>query len=267
MEPVISFIIPVRHQANAADWPGLKRRLSETIQSISSQNNPNWQAVIVANHGADLPDLPDGFRIEHVSFPPNAKHDIAAFDRDEVYDSFRLDKGRRVLSGMLASLPTRYFMIVDDDDLVSSHITDYVIDHIGANGWKIDKGWVWSEGQIFVPHDRFNDYCGTSLIIRSDLYELPTSVEAASDDYVKTFLGSHVRIGKILADKGAQLDRLPFRGAIYRVGHRGAHSKSAHVLRSQIFNANMLRKPPTLVRNLLGLRFLSKKMGREFFGS
>lgn len=266
MEPVISFVIPVRHQDNAADWPALKRRLAETIRSISGQRNPNWQGVVVANHGADLPDLPDGFRVEWVAFQPNAKHDITAFNREEVYESFSLDKGRRVLSGMLACLPTRYFMIVDDDDLVSARLVDHAADNDGVAGWKIDKGWVWSEGRVFVPHDRFNSCCGTSLIIRSDLYALPASVAEASEDYVKSFLGSHVRIGPILADKGTPLAFLPFRGAVYRVGHAGAHSHSPHVLRSQIFNLKMLRYPRTLLRNLLGLRWMRAGMEAEFFG-
>ena len=58
MRPYVTFIIPVRHQSNSKDWSSLKVNLAQTITSISAQTNKNWHAVIVANQGADLPDLP-----------------------------------------------------------------------------------------------------------------------------------------------------------------------------------------------------------------
>jgi len=213
---LVTFIIPVRHQANSNDWPSLKRRLSQTIASISGQTNGDWRAVIVANEGADLPDLPPKFSAERVTFPPNQLHDINGADREKVYDAFRLDKGRRVLAGMLSARDTRFFMIVDDDDFVSANIVEFAARNADANGWKIDRGYLWNEGgRLLLHHNDFANFCGTSLIIRSDLYRLPATFEDADIDYIKSMLGSHVRIGKMLADQGHPLGSLPFRGAIY----------------------------------------------------
>ncbi|TXI03561.1 MAG: galactosyl transferase [Rhizobium sp.] len=265
---MVTFIIPVRHQANSNDWPSLKRRLSQTIASISGQSNGNWRGVVVANEGADLPDLPPNFSAERVTFPPNQLHDINGADREKVYDAFRLDKGRRVLSGMLSARDTRFFMIVDDDDFVSANIVDFAAKNTDANGWKIDLGYLWNEGgRLLLHHNDFANYCGTSLIIRSDLYRLPATLEDADIDYIKSMLGSHVRIGKLLADAGSPLGSLPFRGAIYRVGHSGAHSKSSNLLRTHFLNRSVLTHPRQLLGNLARVRPLDRNLRNEFFGA
>lgn len=264
---LITFIIPVRHQANAKDWPALKERLSQTVASIAGQSGDDWNAVIVANEGADLPDLPPQFSVAHVTFPPNRLHDLDSADKEKVYDAFRLDKGRRVLSGMLAARNSQFFMIVDDDDFVSSNIVDHVSEQPDANGWKIDKGYLWNEGgRLVMQHDDFANFCGTSLIVPSRLYELPATFEDADADYVKSMLGSHVRIAGILAGRGTPLETLPFRGAIYRVGHSGAHSKSSNLLTSHFLNRYALRHPRQLVRNLMRVRPLDRGLRSEFFG-
>jgi hypothetical protein len=268
MEPVVTFVIPVRHQDNAKDWGHLKANLTQTIASVAAQSRNNWRAVIVANEGADLPAVPLGFEIERVQFPPNPAHDLAGGDKEAVYDAFRLDKGRRVLAGMLRYPRSKFFMIVDDDDFVSNRIVEFVEANQDANGWKIGKGYVWSEGgAVLFKHDDFSSFCGTSLIVRGDLYALPRSVAEADVDYIKTMLGSHVRIGPILEEKGAALDVLPFRGAVYRVGHRGAHSNSTGLWRLFFFNRGMLTRPVRLVQNVFRILPLGVAQKREFFGA
>jgi hypothetical protein len=265
---LITFIIPVRHQANATDWPALKERLSQTVASIAGQSHRDWNAAIVANEGADLPDLPPQFSVTRVTFPPNLLHDLHSADKEKVYDAFRLDKGRRVLSGMLAARDSQFFMIVDDDDFVSANIVDHVAGRPDANGWKITKGYLWNEGgRLVMQHDDFANFCGTSLIVRSRLYDLPATFEDAGADYVKSMLGSHVRIAGILAARGTPLETLPFRGAIYRVGHSGAHSKSSNLLTSHFLSSYTLRHPRQLVRNLLRVRPLDRGLRSEFFGA
>jgi hypothetical protein len=264
---LVTFIIPVRHQANANDWGALKARLSQTVASIAAQSNGDWRGVIVANEGADLPALPARFSVERVDFPPNQRHDLDSADREAVFDAFRLDKGRRVLKGMLVAREAGFFMIVDDDDFVSSNIVEHVSLHSQSNGWKIDRGYLWSEGgKLVLRHDDFANYCGTSLIIRVAHYDLPARFEDASDNYVKSMLGSHVCIGTVLADRGVPLERLPFRGAIYRVGHSGAHSKSPPLWRA-LFRRNVLLHPRRFLAELMRFRFLTKDLHREFFGT
>lgn len=264
---LVTFIIPVRHQDNARDWSLLKSNLNQTVASISNQTNGDWQGIIVANEGADLPDLPAGFSVVRVTFPPNILHEIDKANIEDVYDAFRADKGRRVLAGMLAARDSGFFMIVDDDDFVSARIVQHVAENRDANGWTIDKGYIWDDGgKILLGYDDFSHLCGTSLIIRAALYDLPERFEEASLDWIKSMLGSHVRIADILARNGTSLAPLPFRGAVYRVGHAGSHSKAPSLLVKYFLSWEALKRPRRLLRNMGKLRLVDDGARREFFG-
>lgn len=264
---LLTFVIPVRHQDNAADWGLLTRRLQQTIRSVSAQESPDWRGVVVANEGADLPAMPPNWEVVRVDFAPNPLHDRGSADKETFYDAFRLDKGRRVLSGMMAARDSAYFMIVDDDDFVSCHLTGYVGANKGQIGWQIANGYIWEDGaRIVFLHEEFAKICGTSHIIRSDIYDLPESIAHASQDYVKSMLGSHVELPAKLKQAGTPLPALPFPGAVYRIGHAGAHSKSAGLM-AQIFSKDNGRNLLQSVVRLRRIRPLTRSLHNEFFGA
>lgn len=264
---MMTFIIPVRHPANSSNWGRLKRNLTETVRSIAAQTHSDWRAIIVANEGSDLPPLPSRFDIEWVTFAPNDRHAISSGTREEVLDAFRFDKGRRVLRGMLRARNSRFFMIVDDDDLVSRHIVAHAAEHPDANGWTVDSGYVWNDGGILLyRHSQLHHICGTSLIIRATLYKLPKTFAEATPEYVKTMLGGHRCIAALFVEKGTPLSPLPFIGAIYRVGHTGSHSQSRGVLFQFVFTLATLLRPHDLMRNLTRLRLVDRSVRGEFFG-
>ena len=264
---LVTFIIPVRHQDNARDWNSLKANLVQTVNSIANQTNPDWRGIIVANEGADLPDLPDGFSVERVTFPPNQMHERKDSALEDFRDAFRIDKGRRVLAAMLRARDSRFFMIVDDDDFVSARIVDYVAEHPDENGFVLNRGYMWDHGgRILLGLEDFNDFCGTSLIVRSDVYGLPARFEDASPEWIKSMLGSHRSITGILEKQGTPLVPLPFHGAIYRVAHAGSHSGYPGLLGHSFLNWNAIRRPRKLLRSALRLRLVGTAARREFFG-
>lgn len=267
---MLTFVIPVRHPANSKNWPQLKRLLEQTAVAISRQDSDQWRAVVVANTGADLPPLPARFEVKRVDFPPNPKHELGKdeAEKEAVYDAFRFDKGRRVLAGMLHLRDSDYFMIVDDDDFVSCKLARFVADHGGASGWYIQNGYVWTDGGrgLFV-HPNFHKYCGTSHIVRADLMELPQTFEQAEPTYIKQMLGSHLFLERHLHESGNPLSPLPFVGAVYRIGHPGAHSKSASLWRTFVFQKSFAKRPWVILRNVLRMRVVTPRLRREYFGS
>ena len=263
----LTFIVPVRHQDNARDWNLLKANLKQTVASISNQTNDDWEGIIVANDGADLPELPDRFAVERVNFPPNNMHELGSGSMEDVYDAFRADKGRRVLRGMLRARHSRFLMIVDDDDFVSARLAQYASEHPDAHGWKIDRGYLWDDGgNLLLGYDDFNHLCGTSLIVRSDAYGLPEQFEGASLDWIKSMLGSHVMVADILAERGTPLATLPFRGAVYRVAHKGSHSQAPSLLTKYFLSWEALKQPRRVLRNLRRIRLIDDCARSEFFG-
>jgi glycosyltransferase involved in cell wall biosynthesis len=263
--PHITFIIPIRHQLNAKNWSELRANLTQTVKSIANQDFDGWRAIIVANHGADLPPLPPGFTVERVDFPPNRLHEQGNADKQSFYDAFRIDKGRRVLAGMLRAKPSDYFMIVDDDDFVSNRLSRFVAENEGENGWYIREGYVWrSNARITYLHQDFANSCGTSHIVRADLYELPGKLEHYSDDNIKNMLGSHVFIAKYLKERGAPLAPLPFPGAVYRIGHVGAHSRSRGLIRTFLFNRANLKSLVSAIKSVMQFRRLTSAIREDF---
>jgi hypothetical protein len=266
-DPLLTFVIPLRHPQNSPDWDALKRRLEQTIRSIAAQDDPRWRAILVANAGADLPRLPRGFRCEQVDFPPNPMFERGANGLEAFRDACRLDKGRRVLAGILAAGSVGYVMVVDDDDLVSRHLTGFVAAHRGKSGWYVEKGYLWGDGgKLLYQYADFSSFCGTSHIVRADLYDVSPGRPAADSALVRTLFGSHIFIREYLAARGRPLEPLPFPGAVYRIGHAGAHSKSPGLLRQVFFKRELLRHPLQSVQRLSGLRLLGPAMRRQFWG-
>lgn len=268
MSPVLTFVIPVRHPQNAQNWSSLKAKLSQTIASIAAQTNPHWRCLIVANTGADLPALPEKFQALYVDFPPNPNYEPEGVDRETFWESIRYDKGRRVLTGMLAARDSEFFMVVDDDDFIHNEIVSFVARNRDKSGWKIKRGYLWGDGGgLLLAHENFYDICGTCFVIRASHYGLPDTFESADDAYVKAMLGSHKKIDKILAQKGIELEDLPFRGAIYRVGHTESVTKSQKSMVINFGDRSQLRHPVSFLKKISKLRLLTPQIRREFFGN
>lgn len=268
MKNILTFVIPVRHQDTAKNWPRIKKTLSETVSSIASQDKDGWRAIIVANRGADLPDLPKGFEVKSVDFPPNEVPQPGTVAKERLYDSIRIDKGRRVLAGMLYAGEMGHVMAVDGDDFVSRKLTSFVAANPNANGWYFRDGYVWSEGgRILYKFTDFSRLCGTSHIVRADLYQLPPSAEAADETYIKQMLGSHLFLHDHLDKTGNPLAPLPFVGAIYRAGHVDSSIKSGGTLSQYFFRKQMLTSPAMLYDRVSRLHLKTGRIDSEFMGA
>ncbi len=264
----LTFVIPICHPENCKDWVELKRNLEQTVVSVASQSSNDWAAIVVANRHSDLPALPAQFSVCWVDFQPNPHYEQRSGSVELFRESVRLDKGRRILAGLLSAGKMQHMMIVDADDFINKSLTAFVRSNPDRTGWYLSEGYAYEENSsiLFLCHN-FNTLCGTSHIIRADLFELPASVEAAPESYIRHMLGSHVFIDEYLERSGNGLARLPFVGAIYRMGHPNSHSRSVGVVRSFLLQPSLLWNPKRLLGRILCLRYLTKSIRSEFFGS
>jgi hypothetical protein len=268
MKNILTFVIPVRHQDSVKNWQRIKKHLSETITSIASQDQDGWKGVIVANHGAELPDLPQGFEVKRVDFPPNQIPEVGSVPNEVIYEATRIDKGRRILAGMLHAGEMGHVMIVDNDDFVSRQLTSFVAARPQSNGWYFRDGYVWGDGgKILFLFPDFSHLCGTSHIVRADLYQLPSSFEVADETYIKRMLGSHLFLHDHLNATGNPLEPLPFTGAIYRTNHPESNSHSGGTLTKYFFRKQMLTNPTVLYSRVRRLHLKTRRIEREFMGA
>ena len=263
----LTFIIPVRHQENSKDWSRLRSNLEQTIRSIAAQDCDAWRAIIVANHGADLPEVPAGFSVARVDFPPNRMHEQGDATKEEFFKAFRRDKGRRVLAGLLHAGELSHVMIVDDDDFVSRRLASFVSQNGSANGWFLREGYVWSDGgRLLYLFSDFSRLCGTSHIVRADLYQIPKHFDDAQEDFIQEMLGSHIFLHDRLDRSGTPLAPLPFVGAVYRIGHPGAHSRSKGIIGQFFIKKALLKRPHELIKRIFRVKSLNADVTQEFFG-
>ncbi|WP_155999281.1 galactosyl transferase [Thioalkalivibrio sp. ALJ16] len=257
----LNFIVPIRHPDNVRDKTAQWRMLSETIASIAAQDGQGWQAIIVANNGVVLPPLPDGVVAKRVDFPKNDHHERGARDNEAFWDAVRLDKGRRVAAALESINNDDFVMVVDDDDFISRRLAAFVAERTPDSGWYINQGYKWRTGaRMLFKTNRFHVVCGTSLIVRAGCFNYKARNESV--DAIRE-LGSHHLIRERLRDEGRPLSPIPFAGAVYRIGHRNAHSSTRDPLAPK---RKLRARMRSYWRKLTIPRPLTTRMRREFFG-
>ncbi|WP_199320672.1 hypothetical protein [Leptolyngbya sp. FACHB-261] len=144
--------------------------------------------------------------------PPKEKTIIAAK---------RTDKGRKILAGLIHArqFSPSHTMVVDADDCISKNLAAFVDQRAGNNGWFLNKGYRYHDGDSFVYLKRRNFYrmCGTCNIVRYDLNQLPEHPEYNRGYGYYEYYIAHERVKETLAAQGSPLKPLPFSGAVYMV--------------------------------------------------
>jgi len=263
----ITYIIPIRHPDNLRDPAAQLAIWGRTFPCYTAQTDDNWRVVLVANPGTHIPPLPKGFEVVRVDYPPNMMHELKDHDHRRAMDAIMLDKGRRIGAGIRAFPDSHYYMLMDDDDFVSSKLTAFVKKNRGENGWFVNQGYgVELNGSLAMELDRFHKHSGSSHIMRKDLLPLPDEDDPAYDPYVMKWLGTHGPTTELFEDIGTPLAPLPFYGAAYLVNNPNSHSASNALLRMYVLNKDTLRKPWSIFRKLSRLKRIDNHFRAEFFG-
>lgn len=143
-------------------------------------------------------------------------------------DAVMRDKGTK-LAVALSAVRHGHVMFVDADDYVSVDMTGFVARNPSSPGWYVSDGLVYNHLDSRTSgSSRFNEICGTSLIVKRDLLSQPVIrptptqeevLDAFDESVVLRHLGSHRHLA---ADLG--LPPLPFPGAMYSVSTGENHS-------------------------------------------
>ena len=171
----------------------------------------------------------------------------------------RRDKGRKALWASRLALETSasHLMLLDCDDLVSSRLAAWCLEHADSPGWWIETGWLWSEEVHWLIerlNHSFSERCGSSNIVHSRFFDegiLTRSFEDPNMEECGWWL-PHAHIKERLRGIDEGYSPLPFRGAVY-VRH-GANM------------SGQWRGARVWLRRLLRGRLLTTGIRREFFG-
>ena len=263
MTAPLVFVIPVRHQDAVPDWDATKHNMAQTLASIAAQTVPEWECLVVANKGADLPRLPPRCSVVHVDLPvpvlPDRETRLEAY-----YDAIRADKGLRIYAGLREVSPDSHVMAVDYDDFVSRRLAELVVTNRAAPGWNFETGYVWAGGGWCYLKSDFHAICGTSHIIRRDLFGALDHGGEPDLRAIKRRVGSHIFIHHDLAAEGRPLSALPFPGAVYRIGNPLSAAATGGLFSSMTPRYRFRTHPLGSVRRLLRYRRVGAGLRNEF---
>ncbi len=205
----VVFLIPLVRRGDIQDWPAVSARLAATINSLKSQTNPNWRAVICGQ------DQPEAIHFdEQVQFLPFTK----PVDGNDKWDKLN------ALAQNLKATQTgpSFVMPFDADDLLAPTIVDEMLTR-QASGYVVQAGYVLDAGtgqvaltaaqNLLQPGQKaFWKLCGSCAAFR---YET-----AADADWIQSITAHEHRMFPYLAQlSGRALMPLSQPAALYVLNH------------------------------------------------
>lgn len=210
---MLLFVVTVKARTSAADWPAFSALVRRCVTSLTAQSNEDYRVVVVHS---ELPLNP----LRH----PWVDYLQVEFPQPHTWAEMEEDKAQRLLAGAAfgGQFNPTHIMSVDCDDLVSRDLAAHVGTSPTAPGWVITQGYVWPHASpvAFRARSGFQELCGTSLLLRTDLFPRAFSDHDTAFDAVSMRSGSvwfDHRARELQADQG--LAHLPFPGAVYCVAH------------------------------------------------
>jgi glycosyltransferase involved in cell wall biosynthesis len=209
---MLAFIVPLKSKKTCTSWENVSRLFERCVKSICHQTTDNFQVIVVCNEKPEIQFTHHKITYIEQEFP---------LPSTDLY-SKDMDRTRKVITGFLYAqkIKSSHIMCVDADDCVSKHIAKFVNSYPQADGWFFKQGYVYYENSqlIRIMRKGFDSYCGTSNIVRTDLYQIPETLNESDEIEYRELIYNHYRHREIigtLAKKGATLASLPFPGAIY----------------------------------------------------
>ncbi|MGA7054554.1 MAG: glycosyltransferase family A protein, partial [Mycobacterium sp.] len=230
---MLAFITTLRHPQNSADYGRVESLLQDTLASLTQQTCEDYIVIVVGNRRPTFP-LPDSTVFVEVDFPPPSARTGPRTGAASVI----WDKGTKNAVGLIAArdFEPEYVMFVDADDFVHRKLAEFVHARPGHAGWVVKRGLMYSRRRNAYRRLRnFYRFCGTSFIIPSGAYEVPThlTVSATQQDIAEAF---GERLEHVLEHgwafdwwrkHGRILEPLPFAGAVYHLQNGENHSDNA----------------------------------------
>jgi hypothetical protein len=221
---VIVFITSLKHPSNCRSYERIGTLLNRTLLSVCRQTDGDFAVLVVCNRKPSVSCTDPRVHFVEVPFAPASPEPGQVVDIQHL----RLDKGEKLAVGLVRaqSFHPNHIMFIDFDDLVNRDIAAFVNAHPAADGWYLDRGYVYWEGSSRItPVQGFNKLCGTSNILAYRLVNpggqsgpnlsREAIIEVLGEFYTKRVIGAHPLIAGYFSAQGCSIQPLPFCGAIW----------------------------------------------------
>ncbi len=220
---MLCFVVPLKSSQVSQSWPTVSQLFERTVKSLCRQTNPNFRVIVVCNEKPEI-------KFQH----PNLEYiQIALPQVPTTMAERRFDKMQKFLIGIRRAkeMGCSHIMLTDSDDCVSRSLAEFVVNNPQADGYFFKQGYIYKNNQkrIQIEKKRFNMYCGTSHIIKSDWYDVSEENLARIPNSISTdrqlprdilhLYYRHRYFADAFKSQGANLQPLPFLGSVYILGN------------------------------------------------
>lgn len=241
---MLMFITSLRHpqNCNSSTFDTVLNLLESTLKSVCTQTDERFRVLVVCHETPELRFKHPAINYLEVNLPCPSDLQQAAIGMD----ALRIDRGCKYLIGLQHSQRYKpsHIMFFDADDYVSNRLAGFVASNKTQDGWFFKQGYLYDRSlNTLGILDNFHMYCGTSHVVRFDLYSIPSGLtstpsreqilEVVEEHYLLYILGSHRWRTDYFAGKGKPLQPLSFPGAIYHVAHGENHTVQSGMLNSK----------------------------------
>lgn len=267
---MLVFVIPVKCKKISKSWSLLSKLFERTLRSVCNQTSSNFRVVVVCNEKPNVHFQHPYVEYVEVDFPPpisdskQAGLDNYGYDGGKVVFDQDADKAKKILAGFRYALKFNpsHFMAVDADDCVSRYLAEFIDQNQQAECWVFKRGYLYSEKSpfLFLNVKNFNETCGTSVIIKSNLYH---PLFPGGNHYSHHF--DPVTISDFTAKP------LPFVGAVYSMMN-GENifmdsKRSSVIIRNGFFSRFFSKNILAITSKIMKYRFLIMTQSiRDDFG-
>jgi len=203
---MIVFLVPLKSAKVSKSWETTSKIFEKTARSICNQNCDKFKLVVICHEKPEIKFESQFLEYVQVDFPTPEK------ESENEYILKRQDKAKKLLIGAEFSkkFNPSHLMVVDADDFISNKLAGFVDKNIDKVGYLLDTGYVYESGSssLYYLRRHFGNHCGTSIIIRPNLFEL------LFEDGIYEHRGFTLD-----GSNNTSLIKLPFAGSIYNRGH------------------------------------------------
>jgi hypothetical protein len=208
---MLVFVVPLKSQKTSKSWEYTSKLFDRCVRSLCNQTSSEFRVVVVCHEKPNITFNHSHIFYSQANFPPP---ELTTGDGPMLED-----RTRKVMIGLYLAQDYHpsHVMVVDADDCVSNQLAEFVSQRPQSNGWFVNDGYRYIDGEKrILPQEKLYRLCGTSIITRSDLYELPKNLDDCMDyNAAVKYHINHFEAVEIMARRGEALEPLPFAGSIY----------------------------------------------------
>ncbi len=240
---MIVFIVPIKSAKLANSWNKVSLLFEKTLQSICGQTCDQFRVIVVCNEKPIIQFDSPFVEYIQVNLP------IPSNKTSEKEN----DKAKKLMIGAEfgKKFNPSYLMVVDADDFISNKIAAFVSTKSEQTGYFLDRGYIHESGSssLYYLRKNFGQYCGTSIIIKPNLFDLAFKNGTYYEHKCSTLTAHNIF-----------LEKLPFCGAIYNRCH------GENLIAVREFSQSLRPKGDyfAYIKHLLRFRPITTRIKQEF---